>query len=196
MRTIIALCLFAAAAWGCASAATTQPASQPAPAADAAAQPVVSLHLEIGYPPPGVTELKQLIAGFWSDGTVVWTTNTDRTHAGRPYRTAKIDPAEVEKLLKELDAIGVFDDPELTKPRPMPVDAGQRVMAARLGQKQQRISTWREPAAAAGTTQPADRFGQVWTQARKLIEQRVPKEGEPIEKIDQRIFDIARAARK
>src|SRR5690242_11596569 len=139
MRTTIVLCLLLAC--GVASAATTQPASRPAAAEP---QPVVAVYLEIGYPPPGVTEYKQLIAGFWSDGTVVWTTNAGRTHAGRPYRTATIDPAEVERLLKELDAIHFFDDPELSKARPVPVDASRRVMCACFGEKQQRISTWRE----------------------------------------------------
>ena len=184
MRTIMLLCLLATSA---APAATTRPASRPAASASL---PVVSLYLDIGYPPPGVTEYQQVIAGFWSDGTVVWTTNTGRTHAGRPYRTAKIDPAEVDKLLKELDAIHFFDDPELAKSRPVPVDASQRVMSARFGEKQQRISTWREP-----TTQPADRFEEIWSEARRLISARVPKDGVAIEKLDERIFDIGRAAR-
>jgi len=72
--------LFILLACGFATAAT-EPTSRPA---ESAPEPLISLSFEIGYPPPGVTEYNHLIAGFWSDGTVVWTTNTGRLHAGKP----------------------------------------------------------------------------------------------------------------
>jgi len=100
----------------------------------------------------------------------------------------------VAKLLRELDAIHFFDDPEIAKqPSRYPPDASHNVIAATLGDKRQRIALWREP---APTTQPADRFEEIWSQARKLIADRVPKEGQAIEKIDERIFDVGRAPRK
>ena len=184
MRTLLMLLL--ASTLACAAEPTTGTTTRPvpAPATTRPAVPVAGIWTETGMPIPGRRddEPRKLIVGVWSDGTIVWST----AGAGKPYRTARLEPAAVDKLVKDLDAIHFFDDAEVNHHRTRyPPDAGHTVMAAESGDKRQRLALWRDP--------PKDRFGEVWTQARQRIEALKPADGKPLEaEIDPRVFQLAR----
>ena len=174
MRTLMVLLL------ACGFARAAEPATRPVP--------VAAIWLETGYPIPGQREdeWRKLIIGIWSDGTIVW--SAADAGSGKPYLTAKLDRADIEKLLKDLDAIGFFDDAEVNRHRNRyPPDAAHTVIAAESGEKKQRLALWRDP--------PKDRFGEVWTEARKRLEALRPSEGKAVETIDQGIFHLARGVR-
>jgi hypothetical protein len=174
MRILMVLLLASAIA------SAAEPTTRPAP--------VAAIWFESGYPVPGKRddETRKLIVGVWGDGTSVW--SVAETGMGKPYKTARLDPAAVEKLVKDLDAIGFFGDEEVNHHRNRyPPDAGHTVMAAESGEKKQRLALWRDP--------PKDRFGEVWTKARKLIEELRPAEGKPVEELDQRVFQLGRNVR-
>ena len=174
MRMLMVLLL------ACGFARAAEPTTRPVP--------VAAIWHESGYPVPGQRqdEWRKLLIGLWSDGTVVW--SAADAGAGKPYQTAKLEPAAVDKLLKDLDAIGFFDDAEVNRHRNRyPPDAGHTVIAAESGEKKQRLALWRDP--------PKDRFGEVWTKARQRLESLRPAEGRPLEELDQRIFHLARGVR-
>ena len=161
-------------------ATTTAPSSQPA------VTPCAAVWFEMGYPPPGVTEMQHLYVGVWSDGTIVWS-------AGRkePYMTAKVEPARVEKLLKDLDDMQFFDDAEVNRQRHhLPPDAGSTNVAAKSGWKSQRLRSWQDP---PNSDRP--RFNAVFVEAEKLIRAIVPEKGEEVQKIDERVYRLGRQPR-
>jgi hypothetical protein len=178
---------FAVASAGCTAAEAAEPSTRPQPATRPV--PVAAIWFERGYPPPGYSgEMRKLIVGLWSDGTIVWSAAEDGS--GKPYQSAKLDPAAVAKLIKDLDEIQFFTDEQVNHHRNRyPPDAGHTVLAAESGpDKQQRLALWRDP--------PADRFGEVWTAAKKRIEQLRPAEkGEPLEQLDESVFRLGRNVR-
>jgi hypothetical protein len=179
VRLLLAMILLGSATSHAAVPATTQAVNDPTP--------VAAVWHEVGYPPPGVTEMHRLVVGVWSDGTVV--TSADPARGGRPYTVRKVDSKQVDHLVAGLIAIGFFDDESLKNEPARPPDAGYTAVAAVAGDKHQRVALWRPP-----TTQPAegDHYAAQFLKARKLIEQLAEGKGEPIDKIDERVFRLGR----
>jgi hypothetical protein len=180
VRLLLATVLLGSVTSHAAAPATTQSAKEPTP--------VAAVWLEPGYPPPGASVASRLIVGVWSDGTVV--TGSDPARGGAPYTSRKIDAKRVDQLLADLDAMQFFTDEELKNhPNRYPPDASYTAVAAVAGDKRQRIAMWRPP-----TTQPADadHFVTQFIKARKLIERLSETKGEPVEKIDERVFRLGR----
>jgi hypothetical protein len=175
--------MLAAVLLGSLTARAAEPASQPA----TQPTPVAAVWTEVGYPPPGVTEYRRLIVGVWSDGTVV--TSDNRQRGGKPYRSFKTDAKQVRHLLAGLSAIDFFTDDRLAKEPPRPPDAGLTAVAATDGERSRRLALWRAP-----TTRPAeaDHYLERFVEARKRIEQFAGGTGEPVEKIDERVFRLGR----
>ena len=187
MRFIPLIGLLAVCTTAWAAEPDVAPATKPATTRPV---PVIAIWHEGGMPLPGTPheDWRRLVIGIWSDGTIVWSGAGDG--AGRPYQTTRLEPAAVEKLVRDLDELKFFTDAEVNHHRNrFPPDAGHLVIAAEAGPvKQQRLSLWRDP--------PADRFGEVWTAARKLIEQLKPeKQGEPVEQLDESVFRLGRNVR-
>ena len=158
------------------------------PAPDEKPTPVAAVTYIISYPRPGETLTNRLITGVWSDGTVV--TSAYRETGGPPYTSRKVDAEKIKQLAADLDALKFFTDEELKKqPNRYPPDASYTAVAAAFADKHQRLALWRAP-----TTQPADadRFVQIFVKARALIDKLGEAKGEPVEKIDERIFDVGR----
>jgi hypothetical protein len=182
MRLLSLIVLLASTA----NCAATEPATRPATTRPV---PVAAIWLEGGMPLPGAPrdEWRKLRIGLWSDGTIVW--GAAANGIGKPYQSARLDPVVVEKLINDLDAAGFFDDPDVNHHRNrFPPDAGHTVIAAESGGKAQRLALWRDP--------PADRFGEVWTAALRLIEQLKPaEEGAAVEKLDESVYQLGRKVR-
>src|SRR5688500_11110363 len=80
------------------------------------ALPIAGVWQELS-PHPNQKEPRQLDIGVWSDGTIVWRENDK-------HLTAKIDQREADKMLKDLDELKFFDDPEVNRqPSQYPPDA-------------------------------------------------------------------------
>jgi hypothetical protein len=161
------------------------------PAADEKPTPVAAVTFIISYPRPGETQPNRLVTGVWSDGTVV--TSSNHETGGPPYTSRKVEPAKVKQLAADLDALKFFTDEELNKqPNRYPPDASYTAVAAAIADKRQRLALWRAP-----TTQPADadRFVQIFMKARAVIDKLGEEKGEPVEKIDERIFHVGQPKR-
>ena len=185
IRSTFLVVLLSACGFACLTSAAPADAEKPTP--------VAAVTFIISYPRPGEELPRRLITGVWSDGTVIASGN--RETGGPPYRVRKVDPAQVKKLAADLDALQFFTDEELNKqPNRYPPDASYTAVAATFGDKRQRLALWRAP-----TTQPADadRFVQLFIKARALINQlgESGEKGEPVETIDEKIFDVGRRPR-
>ena len=151
-----------------------------APASQVAAIPVAAVWQEFS-PHPNQKEPRQLEVGVWSDGTLVWRENDK-------HLTAKIDQSEVDKLLKDLDEMKFFDDPQISRqPNQYPPDASHFVVAADFGDKHQRLASWRDPPESGG-----ERFKEIFMASRKRIRAIVPAKGNPTEKFDQTVYRVGR----
>ena len=150
------------------------------PASQIAAIPVAAVWQEFS-PHPNQKEPRQLDIGVWSDGTIVWRENDK-------HLTAKVDQRGVDKLLKDLDEMKFFDDPEVNRqPSQYPPDASYFAVAADFGDKHQRLASWRDPPESGG-----ERFKKIFTASRKRIRAIVPAEGKPIEKFDESVYRVGR----
>lgn len=190
---------------GFADAATTEPATRAAP------QPVAAIWYERSHPKTGETDARTLIVGVWSDGTVVW--SDDRATGGKPYRVGRVDPRRIERLLSDLKPAGFFREKRTVNFGP---DASYTVLAAQHGEDRQWIGSWHEPAREGGksvvtergivSVQPGEKppepspeyqqFLKTWSDARRLVEGVVPAQGELLEALDARVFELGRAPRK
>jgi hypothetical protein len=139
-------------------------AAKKASSAKAKATPVAAVWYEISYPAPDVKETEKLIAGLWSDGTVVWSDNRDT--GGKPYHTARISDDDVNKLLSDLSTAGLFEKLDQVHFGP---DASHTVIAAKIGGKTQWLGSWHEPA----------RPGMVATEAGLMATPKVRKRPKP-----------------
>jgi hypothetical protein len=193
---------------GSAAEPTTTAVRESSSTQPAAPSPVAAIWYERSYPPPGVTEPQTLIAGIWSDGTVVWSKNLKT--GGKPYVTAKIDPSQVEKLIRDLDAAGFFAIERQVNFGP---DASYTVIAADGGDKRQWVGSWHDPRPAnpsvvvtergMSVVQPGQappepsrqyaQFVQTWAKSRELIEAIIPPQGEEKEMIHDAVFGLGKS---
>jgi hypothetical protein len=183
-RILLLSVLIACAATRAAEPGATTTTTQPAPP-----EPVAAVTFIGGY---RVRSPRNLITGVWSDGTVI--ASADRETGGPPYHAAKVEPERVTALLKALDALKFFTDPDLrARANRYPPDASHTGVGAVFGEQRQRLALWRAPA-----TQPADadKFLQVFLHARRLIDDLAPAEGKPVNEVDPRVYDLGRPLRK
>ena len=204
LTTMLAASLIAAAPERTATTTT-------APSAAATSRPVVAITYEHGYPPPGMTEPRRLIIAIYADGELRW--SDDQRIGGAPYRSARVTPARVTRLLDDLHAIGFFTDPDVERHQVnFGPDASYTVLAAERGDAKQRLASWHDPAPGgftlvteqgittikSGQPEPEPsksykQFTQVWAEARRLIYDVLPRsEG----LVDPRVFDVGREDRR
>ena len=196
-----------------ASQPTREPSTRVPLATTRPAGPVAAVWYDIGYPPPGVVlnESRRLIVGVWGDGRVVW--SDDHVKGGGPYRAARVEPARVEQLLRDLHAAGFFDEKRTVNFGP---DASYTVLAAADGSQRQWLGSWHDPAPAnpnvfigeggmsavePGKPRPQHspeyaKFLKTWAESRRLIEQIAPQGGgEPLPALDLAIFNVGRESK-
>ena len=89
----------------------------------------------------------RLIFAAWPDGRVIWSENL--TQGGKPYRTANIHPAMLEKVFTEIKRDGYFKDPSIAKSQFGP-DATTTVIYVRTKRDQLRMQSWHELYEASG----------------------------------------------
>jgi hypothetical protein len=89
----------------------------------------------------------RLIFAAWPDGRVIWSENP--TQGGKPYRTANIHPAMLEKALTAIKRNGYFNDPSLEQTRFGP-DSSTTVIYVRTKRNQLKMQSWHERYEAGG----------------------------------------------
>ncbi len=185
-----------------ASIPTSQPAtSGPTTAELSTLVPVVAIWCEGGYPAGVRTNM--LIVGVWSDGTVDW--SEPRASGAKKFRSAKVSTDRVGKLLHDLQAAQFF-----TKIRQSYVgpDSGYTVVAGQTGGKHQCLESWHDPPPkdpnividekgiysikpGEARPEPSDEyknFLHVWDRSRRLIEEIVTAQGEPVTDVDLDVY--------
>jgi hypothetical protein len=138
----------------------------------------------------------KLILALWSDGRVAW--SADDINGGPPLKCAKLKPAQLTALMRQLDA--AFD-PAL-KRRYAGDDAATTTIALRRGSAYEKLESWHElieqnprlmatargiSSLDAGTSaevmmnQPAEyqQFRKTWSTLRTAIAESLPADGQP-----------------
>jgi hypothetical protein len=89
----------------------------------------------------------RLIFAAWPDGRVIWSENL--TQGGKPYRTAIIHPATLDKVFATIKRNGYFNDTSLEQTRFGP-DSSTTVVYLRAKRDQLRMQSWHELYEAGG----------------------------------------------
>jgi hypothetical protein len=167
--------------------------------------PVAAIWFEDGGSAPRANYLRhKLIAGIWSDGTVVW--SGDRRFGGPPYLRGRIAVEKVGAIADRLNSAGFFD---LTRQVNFGPDSSYTVIAAQARVVRQWVGSWHDPAVAGivvgehglrsvsdggdDPPSPAYRhFLKLWAEARAIIEGAIPYDGVATPAVDEAIYRLGK----
>ncbi|HEY8747852.1 MAG TPA: hypothetical protein VIM11_07750 [Tepidisphaeraceae bacterium] len=182
----------------------TQAPAKSSPTRLIGVRPVAAIWWEHGgnAPPTGTAQLRKLIVGIWSDGTVVW--SADRHFGGPPYTRGQIAVDKVGFLADRLNATGFFN---LTRQVNFGPDASHTVIAAQMNGVSHWIGSWHDPSdpgivvterglqsAADGPGDPPSasykHFLKVWEDARTVLESSVPNSSVVTPSVDESVYTL------